>query len=351
MDLILMNQDLQAYGYKAAITGPHKEAVLADIKAGRNIFQQYDLQTCIEAVGDENFAALLKNTANKTLLKSFKFWPSTWQKIVNSPFGNRRDFKDNTVIEVEEGARLQEMSKREPTPMDSIGERSLTYKVKTYERGFELNRQDIINDDLGAFMKFPQKHGRAAARTIDKFVWDFVNDNATLGFDNVALFHADHANLSTTTPLTAANLSLVKAKMTRQTESKTSDVLGLVPNILAVPPTLADKAFRIVHAPLLAGTGNNDANPHKNLEILVVPWLTDTGAEATCDWYLFASPNQIDTIQIDFLRGRSEPQTLRAIPNSPDGYDFLTRNTAYKVRYEFGGKPVGYRWAQKADAV
>lgn len=328
-----------------------KESILSDMKEGKQVFQIYKMYQVVEAVGDENFAALLKNTAHKRTKDAFETWPATWQMIVNKPFGNRPDFKLNTVIEIEEAARLSKVSKKEQTPMDTIGERSLTYKVDSYESGYQINRQDIINDDLGQFMRFPAKFGRAAQRTIDKFVWDFINDNATLGFDDTALFHANHANLNTTTPLSTDGLTKLKSKLRLQTEPKTGDVLNLKGELLIVPPTLEDRAQQIVTAGALAETANNDGNPHKNLKILVVPWLTDTGNPDTCDWYLAASPSQIETIQIDFLKGMSEPQTLRAIPNSPDGYDFLTRNMAFKTRYEFGGDLMEYRWIQKGDAA
>ena len=347
MDLVIKDT---SHGY-AQVSDRLKEAVLADAKQGIDIFQAYPLQVCIEAVGDENFAALLKNTANKRVKQAYNDWPATWQLLVNKPFGSRPDFKENTVIEMEEASRLGKVSKKDPTNMQSMGERSLTYKVETYEEGMQLNRQDIINDDLNGFMKYPASFGRAAARTIDKFFWDFINSNATLGFDGTSLFHADHNNLSTTTPLTAANLSLVKAKLRLQTGSKTADKLNLVGEYLIVPPTLEDTAYQIVNAGALAGTSNNDANPHSRLKVLVVPWLTDSGAVATCDWYLAAGPSQVETFQMDFLRGMTEPQTLRATPNSPDGYDFLTRNTAFKVRYEFGGDLMGFRWIQKGDAA
>lgn len=320
---------------------------------GENPLDKFSLEQVREAAGDQIFSGLLKNTANKRMVKAYVMAGSTWSKIVNKPFGNAKDFKEKTLVRIEEMARLRIVGKREDVPMDFVGEASGTYKVNSYEAGYQFNRQDIINDDLGAFLRFPAKQGAAAARTIDKFVWDFVNDNVAVGIDGAALFSSSHNNIMTTSPLSTANLSIARYKLRSQTEAKTGDKLNLRGTMLIVPLSLEDLAYRLVNAQQLAQTSNNDANPFKNLEIVAVPWLTDTGVASTADWYLAADSSQIETIQIDFLKGKQTPQTIMRTGNTDsDGdYDFDSRSKAFKTRYEFGGILEDYRWIVKGDAV
>ena len=333
-----------------------KEAIRECTIAGEDPFDNFSLSNISEAVGDDVFSNLLKNTANKSMVKAFDTFPATWKSIVNQPLGNRKDFKTNTLIRIDEFTRLEKVKKYTETDMETIGEAAGTYKVETYEKGYQMNRQDIINDDLGAFMKFPQSQGRAAARTIDKFVWDFINNgtSTSLVFDGTALFTSGHGNIITTSPLSTSTLTSARYQLGQMklNSEDNDDKLGLKPTFLVVPTSLVSLAERIVTAQKgLAQTANNDGNIWKNLIILEVPWLTDAGTEATADWYLMASPSQIDTIQIDFLKGQSIPQTLTRIENSKDNYDFNSNSRAFKTRYEFGGKVVDYRFIIKGDAV
>jgi len=312
-----------------------------------------------EAAGDDIFSSLLKNTANKRMIKAFETREQTWQKIVNKPFGSRPDFKLNTLIRLDDFSRLKKVVKRGPANRRSVGEESGTYKVETYEDSYDLNRTDIINDDLGELLKFPKKQGNAAFDTVDKFIWDFINNgtSATLSpvLDGTALFTSGHGNLLTTAPLSTVTLAKARyALANMKNNSEDGDTkLGLRMAYLIVPDSLTTLSERIITAQRgLAQTANNDGNPFSNLEIITVPWLTDTGVEATADWYLAASPNQTETIDIDFLKGKSTPQTLmKKSDTQGDNFDFESNSWAFKTRYEFGGRLVDYRWIIKNDAT
>ena len=340
--------------YQSHLEKAVKES-FTDYAAGKceNPLHMFKLEQVCEAVGDQIFSNLLKNTANKRMIQAFELASGNWQMLVNKPFGNRPDFKKNTLIRIEEMARLPIVGKRTKTEMDTVGEEAGEYRVRTYEKGYQFTREDIVNDDLGAFMKFPQSQGRAAARTVDKYVYDFINDNASAGIDGEILFSnsSAHNNIATSAPLSTTNLERVQNLLTAQTEKKTGDKLALRPSFLIVPTSLELLADRIVNSTKLQGTSNNDSNPFSKLQVIVSPWLTDTGVTSTADWYLASNPATTETIQIDFLKGRSTPETLHKIPDSKDGYDFINRTRAFKTRYEFGGMLADYRWIAKGDAV
>ncbi len=97
----------------------------------------------------------------------------------------------------------------------TINDRGETIQLATYGSIFSISRHAIINDDMGAFTRIPQRMGRAAHRTVGNLVYAILNDNPTMK-DGKALFHADHSNLMTTgSALSVANIDAARAKMAK----------------------------------------------------------------------------------------------------------------------------------------
>ena len=100
-----------------------------------------------------------------------------------------------------------------------------------------------------------------------------LTGNARAAVDGTTYFNAVALSL------TATNLSTV---MQRMESSNCFDEMGRTIHLragqLIVPPALKQTAIQIVSAQALAGTGNNDANPYADLDVVVWNHLTDTDA-------------------------------------------------------------------------
>jgi hypothetical protein len=200
-----------------------------------------------------------------------------------------------------------------------------------------ISLEAIRNDDVGAIRRIPMKLGRAARRTLTKFVFDFFRTNPTL-YDTVAFFHASHSNLFATA-LSAAELSTHRLAMLKQTEAGSSDRLGIAPRWVVVPPDLEETAANLF---------NRNTNLDKtfqqtwNMGVISVWYWTDAN-----DWCTVADPGDIPTIEIGFLDGREDPELfVQDLPNV--GSMFSNDQLTYKIRHIYGGAVLDYRGATKA---
>lgn len=200
-----------------------------------------------------------------------------------------------------------------------------------------ISLEAIKNDDVGAIRRVPVKLGRAARRTLCKFVFDFFRTNPTV-YDAVAFFHASHNNLFTTA-LDAAQLSAHRLAMLKQTEISSADRLGIAPRYLLVPPDLQETAVNLFNR-----NTNNDKTFQQtwNMVVIAVWYWTDVN-----DWCAVADPNDIPTIEIGFLDGNEEPELF--VQDTPSvGSMFTSDQITYKIRHVYGGAVTDFRGATKA---
>jgi len=203
-----------------------------------------------------------------------------------------------------------------------------------------ITLETIRNDDVGVIRRIPIKLGRAAARTLYVFVFDFFATNPTL-YDTVAFFHATHGNLATVA-LSKTQLQAGRLQIMKQTEAGSSEVLGIPPKYLLVPPDLEDSSFELTAGPVsgLITLQSPDSVRRQTYETIVVKTWTDVN-----NWYLTCDPNDIPGIEIGFLDGRQDPELfVQDLPNV--GSMFSNDQLTYKIRHIYGGAVVDYRGSQ-----
>ena len=222
------------------------------------------------------------------------------------------------------------------TPADE----EATYAASKRGGTESVTLEAIRNDDVGAIRRIPVKLGRAAARTLYVFVFDFLNANPTI-YDSVALFHATHANLGVTA-LTKATLQAGRLQMMKQPELTSAEVMGIPPRYLITPPDLEDTGFELtaVAAAGLFTPTAPDAVRRMTYETISVRTWTDIN-----NWYLAADPKDIPSIEIGFLDGKETPELfVQDLPNI--GNMFSNDQLTYKIRHIYGGCVTDYRGLQ-----
>jgi hypothetical protein len=201
----------------------------------------------------------------------------------------------------------------------------------------------IKNDDVGAVQLIPRKMSRSAARTLLKFVFDFIKSNGAI-YDAKALFHADHHNLGSAA-LSSTTLNAAVQAIAAQTEMDSGEILGLVAKYLLVPNTLAKTAYELTSK----GYGVNNAVmtylQSKGIAPIEVDYWTDVN-----DWALCIDPLDGPTIEIGFLDGKEEPE-LYVADNPSAGSLFTHDKIDYKIRHIYGGSVQDYRGMYKAVVV
>jgi len=262
-----------------------------------------------------------------------------WRKIV-SAISSLENLKQQEIVRygyygtlpiVSAGGTYQEAT----SPSDVRAYYSPSKRGVTEEWTWE----DVINDDLRALQRIPGRLALAAKATIYKFVFDFLNDNATCTFDDTALFHADHSNIGSTA-LSTTTLTAAKVAMRSQSASGASAIpLGLKPKWLVVPNELEATAVQLRDSDNEVVTAKTAtvANPHRGtFDIIVVDYWTDSN-----NWYCVADPALVPTIEVGFLGGREEPELFTQAPNT--GSSFTADKVVIKIRHVFGGAIVDYR--------
>jgi hypothetical protein len=289
------------------------------------------------ALSTSDFPSILADVANKTLRQAYEAYPRTFL-----PFSRRRsavDFKNINAVQLGEAPSLMKVNEKGEFTHGSIAESKETYKLATYGRIVSITRQTIINDDLSAFTRIPAGFGVAAATLESDTVWGIITSNPAMG-DGVALFHANHANLNTGTgsALALTGLGAGMAAMAKQKGLDGVTVLNVQPRYLVVPVALQLAAFQMI-APNLAPAKSADLVPDyiRALTPIAEPRLD---AASTTAWYLFASPDQIDTIEYAYLEGQDGVYIETRQGFDVDGVEI-------KARLDFGAKAIDWRGLQK----
>jgi len=252
------------------------------------------------AMTSSDFPLLLANTANKSLMLGYENEPAShrmWTRPVQV-----RDFKPVSRVAMSEAPNLEEIPEAAEYKYGSLSERAESYALATYGKMLKISRQAIVNDDLTALTRGPQAFGGSAARLEADKVYNLLTSNPAMS-DSTTLFHADHGNLVTGAALSVASLGAAKASMRLQKGIGGKAFLNVVPRFLIIPAALEVTAEQLIATLVDPSKSNNTANPEwiRSLELVVEPRLD---ADSTTAWYLAASVNQVDTVEIAHLDGQ-----------------------------------------------
>lgn len=288
-----------------------------------------------------DFAEVLANVANKSLLKGYDEAEETFQ--IWTSVGTLVDFKPTKRVDLNTFPALTEVPEGAEYTYATVGNRGETITLATYGKKFAITRQAIINDDLNVFTRIPQKMGRAAKRTIGNLVYARLTPDANPLSDGVDLFNsATHANYTSAGGApTAITFAALAAKMALQKDPDLNATGGLNirPAFLLVPIELeatANILMKSQNDP--AATTPNVVNPVQGLATVVSDARMST--KSAKEWYLAANPNQYDTVEVSYLNGQQAP-----VLEQREGWD--VDGTEFKVRLDAGVSVLDYRGLAK----
>ena len=288
-----------------------------------------------------DFPHILAAVTNKTLRDAYEAAPRTFQPIARR--ATAADFKEMHRVQLGEAPQLEKVNEAGEFKRGTIGEGKERYRVETWGKVIGITRQVIINDDLDAFTRVPSLFGTAAATLESDVVWGIVTSNPNMA-DGVALFHANHKNLTGTgTALDVANLGKARTAMAKQTGLDGKTVLNIRPAFLVVPSSLELTAEQMIAQNLVPATVANVVPASiRSLAVIAEPRLDP--ASGAVPWYLFASPSAIDTIEYAYLEGQDGVFIETRIGFDVDGVEI-------KARLDFGAKAIDWRGMHKNAGV
>lgn len=277
-----------------------------------------------------DFPLILGDAAHREMRRAYEAAPSGARQLARQT--TNRDFRIKHKLTLDEAPKLEKVNEAGEFKRGTIAEGRESYRIETFGKIWGASRQALINDDLGAFTDVPRKQGIAARAFENDFIVNLITSNPAMS-DGVAVFHADHRNLTVDTPpdLLALDISAMDAArlaMRRQT-APGGMLIDVTPRFVLVPPELETTAEQVLS--VIAATKTEDANPFSNLTLLVEPRLTDTG-----QFYIVADPATVDGLEFAYLEGAPGPQLETKVGFEVDGILF-------KVRLDFGGGWIDYR--------
>ena len=322
--------------------------LIADVTKGRKPI--YRLH---EAMTTSDFPLLFGDVLDRQVLAAYREYPSTfrnWVKISRvQDFRTVKRFKTSGADQV-----LPEVKEKENYPNGKIDEASShSYAVKKYGRKLQFSFETLTNDDLEALTDAPERLGRAARRSEQKFVTQmYVDANGP----HASFYTVGNLNKISGNP--ALSLNALQTGM--ETLSKQVDGNGepiFIETVeLVVPPALEVTALNYLNALQIeltekGGTSNtklvsqNWMKTKFRLNVDAYIPIVASSANGHTSWFLFGNPdNDRPALELGYLRGHEEPEIFMKMPNSvrvggggADEFDFDTDSREYKVRHIFGG--------------
>jgi len=304
-------------------------------------------------------SAIYTTNMNSQLLAAFEVAPDSttggWVREADVP-----NFKTNERARMVNGGALKKLPRGSAADHATFEDVVETYKIARYAKQFVVDDQDIQDDTFGAMNEFtPADFGVAARQLRPDLIYSLIIANAAMR-DSVALFHATHANLSTTAALgTAGKLEAARKAMRIQTENGRN--LNPMAKFLIVPPALEDTADVMVNSRLLI-TGESATKPENNpnygkglvvvtdarLENGVVDPTDGTGATvragSATTWYLAAMASA-HTIEVGYLRGAGRRPQIRSFVLTEGRWGI-----GWDIKMDIGAKALDWRGWHKATA-
>jgi len=285
--------------------------------------------------GTGDFANVLSNVANKSTLKGYEEAEETFQQWTS--IGTLTDFKIATRVDINTFPSLREVRPGAEYKYITTGDRSETVQLATYGELFSIDRQAIINDDMGVFTRVPQKMGRAAIRTVGDLVYAILTDNAAMA-DGIALFHANHKNLLTGgAPLTATIDAMRGAMATQTGPGGNAGALNIRLQNLIVPMALEGASRLAMESDKEVVAAKTSTLPNIVRGTFGVVSDARLDAASASVWYGAANPASNDTIEVSYLDGMQTPVLEQRTGWSVDGVEFKVRIDAAAKALDFRG--------------
>lgn len=316
------------------------------VQAGvRNLpAHKIELLTLAFTHGNSDFPNIVANVGNLAMMKGYDEAPETYPQWTNTGFA--RDFKQGREVHLGGAPSLREVNAGAEYKYITFGERSEVYALLTYGELFGVNRQAIINDEVGAFTTIPRKLGRAARRTVGDLAYAQLTGNPVMG-DGVQLFHASHGNLAAASAISTSSVDAMRVGMATQKDvGVTTGALHIELAKLIVPKSIEGQALTVRNSQVevepstaAPGTRNNTASnsQYGRFEVVADARLD---AASTSVWYGVANPALHDTVTLYFLEGIDAPYLEQRAGWGIDGLEF-------KVRIDVAAKALDWKTLQR----
>lgn len=332
--------------------------LIADVYTGKRKMHYLE-----EAMTTSDFPYLFGDILDRQVLASYREYPSTWQNYIKR--GRVRDFRTVKRLSVYGADQVlgAVVGQKGQYPYEEINENApYSYSVGKYGRKIRFAWETMVNDDLDALKDQPERLGRAARRSEEKFATQLFVDASgphasfyTTGNKNRV--HTENGVAVANPPLSVAALQMALEVLSRQVDENNEPIL--IDTVeLVYAPALEVTVQNILNAITIEATETGGTS---NRKLTIQNWMKTTfrpnknpyipivasTANGNTSWFLFANPNNgRPAAELGFLIGHEEPEIFMKTPNQvPVGGsgedamngDFESDAIEHKLRHVFGG--------------
>jgi hypothetical protein len=300
----------------------------------------------LRAAGPSTFdiSGVLSNVANKFIVQHFMAVDTAWRGIAK--IRPVTDFKAITGYSLNGDFQYDEIAPGGSLKHGTLGETAYSNQAKTFGKMFAIDRRDIINDDLNAFMEVAARLGRGGALKLNDVFWGIFLNNTAFFTDARG---NNYGNAAAALGLSA--LEYAETLFMNQTDPDGKPI-AVNPAILAVPPALKRTALRLMNstevrqhvgtttAALTTDTAYGTSNTFAgDFAVVSSPYMSNSRytGYSTSTWYLLANPNEMPVIEVCFLNGAERPTVESAQA------DFDTLGVKMRGYFDFGVALQEYR--------
>lgn len=268
-----------------------------------------------------DFSQLLGAVTNRSLRQGYADTKRNFTKIARRI--TLPDFRERKLLAMSNAPSLEKVLEGGEYKYGTLSEGGETMALSTFGKIVAITRQMIVNDDLDAFTRLPQKMASAAGRLENRMVFDLLTSNPVMA-DGYALFSAQHGNL-TDELLTGGGIGKIRAMMATQTDPSGEDILNYEPKHLIVPAALEETALK--GKATIVPNQISQAQPYASTYDVIAEGYLDRNS--TASFYMAADPSEADGLVYGYLEGEEGPYLEQREGFDRDGIEF-------KVRHDFG---------------
>lgn len=328
--------------------------LMKDVEEGRK-----PISVLKEAMTTSDFPALFGDILDRQMLGAYREITPVWMNFIRR--GRVRDFRNAKRFAVD-GAEglLSEVDEREEYPEEALRETADEVNVRKYGKRIDLSWEAMINDDLDAFRRNPERLARSARRTESYTATGlYVDANGP----HADLYRTDWGPDNDVSNIVPGNPVLsfdgLQAAWQVFADQKDEDGQPIVIEMaeLVVPPALQITAENILNATELSiGDTTDPSTPtirmnnwmKGRVRLTVDPYIPfhATTAHGSSSWFLFANPDSSGraAAELTFLIGNEDPALYERMPNArrvggggEAMESFEDDSHALRVRHVLGG--------------
>jgi hypothetical protein len=285
-----------------------------------------------------DFPLILQEAANRVLRSAYAQQPRTFAPIATRTTAD--DFRAKNSLQIGGGSGLEKVNEDGEFKQGTVSESKESYRLDTFGRIFAFTRQLIINDDIGALVRFVAQIGNLAARKESDLVWALVKSNPKLA-DGLNVYSGDakRKNLLAGNAVNDAVMGSLK-KAHRQIVGLDGEPLNITPKFLVVNSEREVEAMKMLE--IIQATQTSNVNIFaRSMELIVESRLDGV---ANDPFYTFADPIAVPTLEYAYLSGNEGPTTTTAWGFEVDGMKL-------KITHDFGAGFVDHRGTAKVSGA